>query len=218
MMKRRQKRAKLRFNMTQEDDVRRSPGSIAALALGTAAFCAALFLAFDTTGNGASTHTLDSDPSDSGTTSDHFIAPQTRRQNELSDDDSVARQRERVGIHFERCGTPRFNCVVDGDTFWLNGEKIRIADIDTPEIGQPRCKEEYLLGIKAAQRLTEILNEGGFVLVSTAEGDVDRYGRKLRVVKRGDVSVGDQLLREGLAHKWRGKRLPWCQSAPIAAL
>ncbi len=31
----------------------------------------------------------------------------------------------------------RRTCVVDGDTIWLEGVKIRIADIDTPEISQP---------------------------------------------------------------------------------
>lgn len=36
-------------------------------------------------------------------------------------------------------GSPRTNCVVDGDTFWFRGQKIRIADIDTPELSPPRC-------------------------------------------------------------------------------
>lgn len=30
--------------------------------------------------------------------------------------------------------TIRVNCVVDGDTIWFRSEKIRIADIDAPEI------------------------------------------------------------------------------------
>nr|MDX8317344.1 thermonuclease family protein [Agrobacterium rosae] len=34
---------------------------------------------------------------------------------------------------FSMCnGGHRITCVVDGDTFWFRGEKIRIADIDTP--------------------------------------------------------------------------------------
>nr|MDX8317342.1 thermonuclease family protein [Agrobacterium rosae] len=34
---------------------------------------------------------------------------------------------------FSICGSgQRITCVVDGDTFWFRGEKIRIADIDTP--------------------------------------------------------------------------------------
>jgi len=33
---------------------------------------------------------------------------------------------------FRKCtNRARVNCVVDGDTLWLRGEKIRVADIDT---------------------------------------------------------------------------------------
>lgn len=35
---------------------------------------------------------------------------------------------------FPICNGPlRTTCVVDGDTIWMGGVKIRIADIDTPE-------------------------------------------------------------------------------------
>ncbi|UIJ82366.1 hypothetical protein [Rhizobium leguminosarum] len=41
---------------------------------------------------------------------------------------------------FSICGdSHRVNCVVDGDTVWFNGQKIRIVDIDTPELSPPRC-------------------------------------------------------------------------------
>lgn len=30
-------------------------------------------------------------------------------------------------------GNVRHSCVVDGDTLWIEGEKIRLADIDAPE-------------------------------------------------------------------------------------
>jgi endonuclease YncB( thermonuclease family) len=61
----------------------------------------------------------------------------------------------------------------------------------------------------AKQRLLEILNSGPIVLKSTAR-DEDRFGRKLRVVFRGDRSVGDILIAEGLARKWEGSRRGWC--------
>ena len=35
-----------------------------------------------------------------------------------------------------------YNCVVDGDTIWLGGQNIRIADIDAPETHKPRCASE----------------------------------------------------------------------------
>ena len=47
--------------------------------------------------------------------------------------------------------------MVDGDTIWLQGTKIRIADIDTPETHQPRCASEKALGDKATQRLQQLL-------------------------------------------------------------
>ena len=34
---------------------------------------------------------------------------------------------------------PRSTCVVDGDTFWLNGEKVRMADINAPETHGAAC-------------------------------------------------------------------------------
>lgn len=111
---------------------------------------------------------------------------------------------------FEICGSVRETCVVDGDTFWLEGVKIRLADIDTPEIGSPKCAGEYQLGMKAKQRLLSLLNEGPFELQASGDRDTDRYGRQLRVAVRNGASIGDQLVAEGLAHKWIGSKQPWC--------
>lgn len=110
---------------------------------------------------------------------------------------------------FEKCGAQRYTCVVDGDTFWLKGEKIRIADIDTPEVSQPKCSDELALGLKATERLIALLNEGPFELVS-ADRDRDSFGRQLRVVQRDGRSLGSQLVSEGLAHDWNGGKQPWC--------
>ena len=62
---------------------------------------------------------------------------------------------------YERCGSGiRINCIVDGNTLWNNGIKIRIADIDTPEISQPRCAAEKALGERATRRMVELVNAG----------------------------------------------------------
>ena len=111
---------------------------------------------------------------------------------------------------FELCEQIRYTCVVDGDTFWLDGDKIRIADIDTPEISQPKCEEEYDLGMRATYRLLDLLNAGPFELASIPGRDKDQYGRLLRVVIRNGHSVGDRLVSEGLARTWSGRREPWC--------
>lgn len=111
---------------------------------------------------------------------------------------------------FGVCGMVRKTCVVDGDTIWLEGVKIRVADIDTLEISQPRCDYEYELGIKARDRLVTLLNQGEFSAVPIGNRDEDQYGRKLRVLMRDGRSLGDQLVAEGLARTWTGRREPWC--------
>lgn len=113
--------------------------------------------------------------------------------------------------YLELCGEGRrVNCVVDGDTLWLDGEKIRVADIDTPEIGSPQCDYEFELGMQATYRFRDLLNEGPFEVQMIGDRDEDRYGRKLRVITRGGRSIGDMLVSEGLARTWTGRREPWC--------
>ena len=115
-----------------------------------------------------------------------------------------------VAAHFAECSGPaRVTCVVDGDTFWLNGTKIRIADIDTPEISRPSCSHELMLGQRATSRLLDLLNAGPFDLIAY-ERDKDVYGRSLRIVSRNGQSLGDVLVREGLAHVWDGRKHSWC--------
>ncbi|WP_338719931.1 thermonuclease family protein [Devosia sp. XK-2] len=112
--------------------------------------------------------------------------------------------------HFAICSSAkRDTCIVDGDTFWLDGTKIRIADINTPEISSPQCAREAQLGRQATSRLAQLLNAGPFSL-APADRDEDRYGRKLRIVERDGRSVGAQLVAEGLAHEWQGARRGWC--------
>ena len=111
---------------------------------------------------------------------------------------------------FAPCAGPgRVTCVVDGDTIWYRGAKIRLADINAPEVSQPGCAAEAALGARATRRLTELLNAGPFAL-GRAGRDVDRYGRLLRVVSRRGASLGGTLESEGLAERWQGKRGSWC--------
>jgi endonuclease YncB( thermonuclease family) len=117
---------------------------------------------------------------------------------------------EQYHVIFGSCSGPiRTTCVVDGDTIWLEGEKIRIADINTPEVSKPDCSVERALGERATSRLTSLLNEGGFSL-RTVDRDEDRFGRKLRVVTRNGESLGATLVAEGLAETWTGSRRSWC--------
>ncbi|TBZ97436.1 thermonuclease family protein [Rhizobium leguminosarum] len=107
-------------------------------------------------------------------------------------------------------GSVRYHCVVDGDTMWIDGQKVRIADIDTPEVSEPRCASELALGNKATTRLVELVNAGPFEMKAWPGRDEDKYGRKLRVLVRDGRSLGDILVSEGLSRTWTGRRQPWC--------
>ena len=98
--------------------------------------------------------------------------------------------------------------VIDGDTFDYGGARIRIADIDTPEV-RGQCADERARAAQATQGLRALLAAGPFELVRLGR-DEDRYGRKLRLVIRDGQSLGDQLVSEGLARTWSGRREPWC--------
>ena len=106
---------------------------------------------------------------------------------------------------------PRTNCVIDGDTIWLNGEKMRFASIDTPEAGQrARCRRERTLAGEATQRLAELLSNEPLSIERTGR---DRYDRTLVVVRVGSQDVGQRLVSEGHAQVYRGRDvMKWCRS------
>lgn len=101
------------------------------------------------------------------------------------------------------------NCVVDGDTIWLGGQKVRIAGIDAPETHEPRCPREAELGKTAAERLRALLNSGT-VLATPAGRDKDSNGRLLRDVAVDGRDVGKALINEGLARAYGGRKRGWC--------
>jgi len=114
------------------------------------------------------------------------------------------------GSYFPICGSGhRVTCVVDGDTFWLEGQKIRVADIDTPEISAPRCDAELQLGQRAKYRMQELLNAGPIAL-EPADRATDRYGRALFRVTRSGTSLGETLVGEGLAVRYGSGQPDWC--------
>lgn len=127
-----------------------------------------------------------------------------------SDPAQAAAVRDTEKAAFGLCKSDkRTNCVVDGDTIWYRGSKIRIADIDTPETHQPRCAAEAARGAAATRRLHQLVNAGPFTLQSVNR-DEDRYGRKLRILTRGGQSLGAVLVAEGLARFYEGGRRSWC--------
>jgi endonuclease YncB( thermonuclease family) len=112
---------------------------------------------------------------------------------------------------FDFCrGRSGDNCVIDGDSFNFQGETVRLAGIDTPEIGGAQCADERARAEAAEARLHALLNAGAVRLVRIGGRDRDRFGRLLRDAEVNGASVSDQLVAEGHARRWTGQRQPWC--------
>lgn len=110
---------------------------------------------------------------------------------------------------FGFCGEgTHFNCVLDGSTFWVRGAKIRIADIETPDMDPPACPEAKNRGNAAKLRLLALLNQGAFTLQPSAS-EADKDGVKYRMLYRQGRSLGMEMVGEGLAQP-AGSHKSWC--------
>lgn len=96
--------------------------------------------------------------------------------------------------------------VYDGDTLTLrDGRKVRLLQIDTPELGSGECYSRA-----AATALRALARPGSAVRLDPdpALDTVDRYGRLLRYIVRDGLNVNLELVRRGAAapYFYRGER------------
>ena len=99
-------------------------------------------------------------------------------------------------------GTPgqaRVTRIVDGDTLVVDGEKVRLIGVDTPETKKPGTPVQCF-GKKATAFTTRLV-EGREVRLESDVEARDRYGRRLAYVTRaGDgLDVNAELVRRGYA-------------------
>jgi micrococcal nuclease len=84
--------------------------------------------------------------------------------------------------------------VIDGDTFDSSVGRVRLFGVDTPERGEGCYRE-------ATERLGELACNS--VRVEPGPREQDRSGRLLfYVYTENGESIGEKLIREGLAHAW----------------
>lgn len=112
---------------------------------------------------------------------------------------------------------PGSECLIisvhDGDTLRCDGEKIRISNIDAPELaGSPRCDPDNLrgganpswcdfeLGERSGDALRALVRNGKVAIERSGE---DQYGRTLGRVSVDGTDVGDYLVAQGLARPWQ---------------
>lgn len=110
--------------------------------------------------------------------SEKFVIPASMDVNENQSNDI-----ELVGIVTK---------VVDGDTLDINGIRIRLALVDTPEINQP--------GYDRTKQFVESLCLGkkGELDVDSGQITGDRYGREVGVVYCDGINMNEKLMSNNL--------------------
>ena len=92
--------------------------------------------------------------------------------------------------------------VVDGDTIYLNGEKIRFTGIDTPELKQTCIYERIInpCGVTAKEILIDKI--ANYKVECISEGK-DQYKRTLAECFVNNESLSSFLVRSGYAFAFR---------------
>jgi len=120
-------------------------------------------------------------------------------------DDPAAAARAR---HFAQCYDAYGpNCVLDGDTIYVAGQRVEIAGVTAPEIQGAHCDAERTKGIDAAVQLAALLNSGP---VTVGRPYRDDYGRIAQKVEVKGEDVGRTLMDAGAVQKYKGMKRRWC--------
>ncbi|MEZ0168358.1 thermonuclease family protein [Microvirga sp. TS319] len=101
---------------------------------------------------------------------------------------------------------PRTLCVVDGDTIWILkpdrtvSEKVRVQNIDAPELRRPRSRRELSRAVAATEFVRDTIRQADTVTIRRR--GKDRYGRTLARIAIDGLDLGRLLIRRGHARRW----------------
>ena len=99
--------------------------------------------------------------------------------------------------------------VHDGDTIRCGRERVRIANIDAPELpDSPKCQDrrrsyawcDFTAGEASRAALVRFVSRGRVMITRLG---TDAYGRTLATISVNGVDAGDYLITQGLAKPWR---------------
>ena len=102
----------------------------------------------------------------------------------------------------------------DGDTCYVmidgNKAKIRLLELDTPEISKPKCEAELELGLEARDYLNNLIANASSVEIKT-DYEKDYFGRTLAhlIIDGEDASAKIRSNDLGVIYE-RGNKQDWC--------
>ena len=102
----------------------------------------------------------------------------------------------------------------DGDTCYVmidgNKAKIRLLELDTPEISKPKCEAELELGLEARDYLNNLIANASSVEIKT-DYEKDYFGRTLAhlIIDGEDASAKIRSNNLGVTYE-KGNKKDWC--------
>ena len=103
----------------------------------------------------------------------------------------------------------------DGDTCYViyegKKDKVRLLDLDTPEISNPQCEKEYILGIEAREYINQLISDGKRIEFET-EYNRDFFGRILSYIIVDGENVSKLMVSHSLGVVYdKNNKKDWCE-------
>lgn len=106
--------------------------------------------------------------------------------------------------------------VYDADTFDVGNERIRVANLDAPEIGRRAdCDEERALGDAATAAVSAIIQNANAVTIYP-EDERDFFKRVVARIDVDGTDLAQTIIGRGLGRPWRGRSSDWCATSSPA--
>ena len=103
----------------------------------------------------------------------------------------------------------------DGDTCYVTvdgkNNKIRLLELDTPEISKPKCDKELELGLKARDYINDLIVNASSIEFMT-EYKEDYFGRILSYLIIDGEDVSELIIKNNLGKVYqKGVKIDWCK-------
>ena len=103
----------------------------------------------------------------------------------------------------------------DGDTCYVTVDgantKIRLLELDTPEISKPKCEHELEWGLRARDFINNRIENAQTIEFKT-NFELDWFGRTLSYLIIDGEDISAELVRNNLVVVYKkGFKVDWCQ-------
>lgn len=103
----------------------------------------------------------------------------------------------------------------DGDTCYVTVDgantKIRLLELDTPEISKPKCEQELEWGLRARDFINNRIENAQTIEFKT-NFELDWFGRTLSYLIIDGEDISAELVRNNLGVVYKkGFKVDWCQ-------